>query len=152
MRQIVANIKYALAKMAIAMLLFSICRLLFFTFNYSYFGHLKLMHLWGGIRFDWMTITILYAPFLLSLFVDFRPNSKLRKVLFHLSNTLAIVFNCMDFEYYKFTFKRTTADLFYTDGIGQDVFNLLPRFIMDYWYVIVIGIIQIVINKEKFLL
>ena len=143
MRQLVANIKYALAKMAIAMLLFSICRLLFFTFNYSYFGSLKLIHLWGGIRFDWMTITILYAPFLLSLLFDFRTKSKLRKVLFHLSNTLAIVFNCMDFEYYKFTFKRTTADLFYTDGIGQDVFNLLPRFILDYWYVVVLGIILI---------
>ncbi len=49
----------------------------------------------------------------------------------------------MDFEYFKFTFKRTTFDLFTTKGIGADVGSLLPTFIQDYYYLILIGILLI---------
>lgn len=133
--------------MGIALILLSLCRLLFYAFNFSYFSALKLTHLWGGLRFDWMTVCILYAPFFILLLIDFRPKSKLRKLLFHLSNTLAIIFNCLDFEYFKFTFKRTTADLFQTEGIQTDIWNLLPSFAADYWYVIIIAGILIAFSE-----
>lgn len=133
--------------MGVALLILSLCRLLFFTFNYSYFGSLKFSHLWGGIRFDWMTICILYAPFFLLLLIDFRPKSNLRKGLFHFSNSLAIIFNCIDFEYFKFTFKRTTADLFQTNGLQDDVWNLLPSFAIDYWYIIILTALLIAYSE-----
>lgn len=132
-----------LSKWAIALLIFSLCRLLFYLFNYSYFSGLTLSILWGGLRFDWMTITLLYAPFLLAHLIDYGGKSRVLKFLFHLSNTLAIVLNCLDLEYFKFTFKRTTADLFVTAGIENDIFNLLPAFLKDYWYVVLIASILI---------
>jgi phosphoglycerol transferase MdoB-like AlkP superfamily enzyme len=132
-----------LSKWAVALLVFTLCRLLFYLFNYSYFSGINFNIFWGGLRFDWMTITILYAPFLLAHLVDFRGNTRILKVLFHLSNTVAIGFNCLDLEYFKFTFKRTTADLFLTAGIENDIFNLLPAFLKDYWYVVVIAILLI---------
>lgn len=147
MRPLLSNYKYLITKMGIALLVFSLCRLLFYAFNYSYFSELKLLHLWGGLRFDWMTITMLYAPFLLVLLADFRPQSKLRKGLFHLSNTLAIAFNIIDFEYFKFTQKRTTADLFSTSGLENDLFNLLPTFALDYWYLLIIFLIFILCSE-----
>jgi len=129
-----------LAKWGIALLIFTISRLLFYFFNHSYFGPLTFSNLWGGLRYDWMTISILYLPFLFGHLIDFRGNSNVLRWLFHISNTSAILFNCLDLEYFKFTYKRTTADLFLTSGIENDIFNLLPSFIIDYWYVILIAI------------
>lgn len=132
-----------LSKWAVSLLIFSLCRLLFYLFNFSYFSNPDLNILWGGLRFDWMTITILYSPFLIAHLIDYKGKSKITKVLFHISNTLAIAFNCLDLEYFKFTFKRTTADLFVTAGIENDILNLLPAFLTDYWYVVLIALILI---------
>lgn len=123
----------------LAMLLFSILRLLFYFLNTSYFPNPKLINFIGGLRFDWMTITLLYSPFLLFFPFAFRRNSKLLKGLFYLSTIIAIAFNVIDFEYYKFTLKRTTADLFTTTGLGDDFKNLIFTFIIDYWYLVLLA-------------
>ncbi|MEX2379315.1 MAG: sulfatase-like hydrolase/transferase [Vicingaceae bacterium] len=136
-----------LSKWAIALLIFSLCRFLFYLFNYSYFTDIDFNIFWGGLRFDWMTITLLYSPFLLAHLIDFKGKSKILKVLFHLSNSLAIAFNCMDLEYFKFTFKRTTSDLFVTAGIENDILNLLPAFLKDYWYVVLIALLLIWLSE-----
>lgn len=122
------------------MLLFMLCRLLFYFFNYRYFSDISAEVWLGGLRFDWMTISILYLPFGLSSLVFYR-GSVISKAFFYLSTVLAVVANVVDFEYYKFTFKRTTFDLFTTKGIGTDLSSLAPTFIQDYWYLLVIGIL-----------
>ena len=147
MRPLLSNFNYLIAKMGLALLVLSLCRLLFFAFNHSYFNTLTFTQLWGGLRFDWMTVTLLYAPFLLSILVDFRTKSKLRKGLFHFSNSLAIVFNTIDFEYFKFTQKRTTADLFTSSGLENDLLNLLPTFFFDYWYLILLAMLLIAFSE-----
>ena len=128
------------AKIGIAVLIYTICRILFYLFNQSYFGPLALSSIIGGIRFDLMTITILYSPFILAHFFFYRGKSKVLMLLFHLSNSFSILINCIDFEYYKFTFKRTTFDIFTTSGIGDDILNLLPQFAIDFWYIALIAI------------
>lgn len=47
----------------------------------------------------------------------------------------------MDFEYFKFTSKRTTADLFITDGLEKDLLHLIPSFLKDFWYIAVLAIL-----------
>lgn len=123
------------AKIGIALLIFSLSRLLFYLFNTEIFDTLSLWNVLGGIRFDLMTISILYVPFWLCYFFFYKGKAKILKVLFHFSNTIAIVLNAIDIEYYKFTLKRTTADLFTTEGMAGDVLNLLPQFILDFWYI-----------------
>ncbi len=48
--------------------------------------------------------------------------------------------NCVDFAYFRFTLKRTTADVFNFFGgeKGGDLGRLLPLFLKDYWYVFVL--------------
>ncbi len=48
--------------------------------------------------------------------------------------------NCIDFAYYRFTLKRTTADVFNFFGgdKGSDLGRLLPLFLKDYWYVFIL--------------
>lgn len=136
-------------KIGIAALIFSLCRILFYSFNLSYFGNLELVSLIGGIRFDLMTITIVYAPFIIAYFFLYNRKSTLLKILFHFSNSISILTNCIDFEYYKFTLKRTTSDLFTTSGIGSDILKLLPQFIIDFWYLVII--IAVLIALSEFL-
>lgn len=125
----------------LAMLLFSVLRLLFYLLNLSHFPDAKLLNFIGGLRFDWMTITLLYSPFLLLFPFLFHKKSQLLKILFLVSSAVAIVLNIIDFEYYKFTLKRTTADLFTTKGLGDDFRNLILIFVVDFWYLVLLALV-----------
>jgi len=116
-----------------------------------------MVNLLGGIRFDWMAICFLFGPFFL-LFISMRGKStRLGLWLFQLASFLSISSNLIDFEYFKFTNKRTTADLFITSGLENDIFNLILPFIKDYWYLFILAlllwtltfIIYRFINAEK---
>ena len=139
-------LKFAL-KLALAFWLFSLFRVLFYLFNSSYFPEPEFINFLGGVRFDWMTITILYLPFFVSLWFYPRSNTILQKGLFLFSTALAILTNVLDFGYYNFTHKRTTTDLFTTKGLGEDVMTLLPQFAKDYWHLLVLAIICFFILK-----
>src|SRR5690554_3991616 len=141
MKKIGSAFVYLLLHLALVFLLFSILRVLFYAFNYRYFPDIKLLSFVGGIRFDWMTITLLYLPFLLLFPFLFHRRSRILKFLFLVSSGVAIALNALDFEYYKFTLKRTTADLFTTAGMAQDVGNLFTAFLFDYWYIVLSAII-----------
>lgn len=141
MKKIGRAFVFFLLHFGLIFLLFSVLRILFFAFNHSYFPDTELINFIGGIRFDWLTITLLYSPFLLLFPFTFHKRPAILRFLFLLSSGLAIAFNAMDFEYYKFTLKRTTADLFTTTGIVTDLGNLAFAFIADYWYVIVVAIV-----------
>lgn len=133
------------SKIGIALLVFSLSRVLFYIFNQEILDPLTVWNLIGGIRFDIMTITFLYCPFIIASFFLYTGRAKLLKILFHFSNTIAIILNSIDLEYYKYTLKRTTADLFTTQGMASDVANLLPQFFKDFWYIalIMIGLIAL---------
>ena len=139
-----------LLKTAVAFFVFTTSRILFYAFNHSYFPNIELINLIGGFRFDWMAITILYLPFYFAHLVLYKGKSIVLKILFHLSNTIAIILSCLDLEYYKFTFKRTTADLFQTSGIENDIFNLIPTFFTDYWYIVLIAVILFLISIKLY--
>jgi phosphoglycerol transferase MdoB-like AlkP superfamily enzyme len=58
-------------------------------------------------------------------------------------NIVAISANLSDIIYIRFTLKRTTLD--FLDMFADDggLFKLLPQFLMDFWYIFVIGLIFI---------
>lgn len=141
MKKIGRAFVFFLLHFGLIFLLFSLLRVLFYAFNYSYFPDTKIINFIGGIRFDWLTITLLYAPFLLLFPFLFHRRNPVLKFFFLLSSGLAIALNAIDFEYYKFTLKRTTADLFTTKGLAQDVGNLFVAFFVDYWYIIAVAAI-----------
>jgi len=133
-------------KLLIAFALYSICRILFYLFNASYFSEITVINFLGGIRFDWVVISYLYGPFSLLFIFSGGKKWKITSFFFHLASLIGIVFNAIDFEYFKFTFKRTTADLFHTAGLENDILNLLPTFILDYWYVLIIAILLVFLS------
>lgn len=132
-----------LKRLGIAFLVYTIARLLFLVFNYSYFSDLSPLLFFYALRFDLCAITFLFFPFILLSVIPFHLKSgrlyqKLLSFFFHLSNILSLTLNCIDIEYFKFTLKRTTSDIFSLIGFGEDFVSLLPQFAVDFWYVIVI--------------
>lgn len=140
-----------LKKIGLLLFLYTICRLLFYWFNYFYFSDLSfgqlLLILITGLRFDLSVIILSNSIFILLYLIplQFRERNAFRKLLFILFisvNSTAILANCIDLIYFQFTMKRTTADVFNFFGgqMGNDLGRLLPLFLKEYWYMFLIWI------------
>lgn len=139
----IANLLY---RLFILLFLYSLCRLLFYIFNYQTFSDNSLYEItkvfFYGIRFDYSAI-IQYN--LLFLFVyllpfNFVQHKKYKQVvgfLFCFINFLLLLLNLTDLEYFKFTGKRSTADIFNFIFATNDLLPLLPQFLKDFWYIVI---------------
>ncbi|MCB9359920.1 MAG: sulfatase-like hydrolase/transferase [Flavobacteriales bacterium] len=147
-------------KLAISFLIFSLCRLAFYIFNLSFFNDgFPFDAFYYGLRFDWVAISYLFAPFILLSILpfEFRKNSRYKtilKVFFHLANSAGLVFNLIDLGYYQFALKRTTADFFRFISSNDDTFKLLPQYLTDFWYaflllIIFIGLTEFLYRKSE---
>lgn len=102
-----------------------------------------------GLRFDTFSIFACNSLFILLSILPFNFYQKkayqsFLKWLFIISNSLFIMANCVDFGYFRFTKKRSTSDLFEQIGGQTDLGKLLPQYILDFWWVLLIYIIIII--------
>lgn len=147
------HILLLLKRLFILLLVYGVCRILFFLVNHSLFtvqSDELLFIILHGFRFDISSIVYCNALFILLHFIPFsirdsKGYQHLLKGLFYLSNIPGILLNCIDFIYFRFTLKRTTSDIFRWTGLGEDLKKLLPRFITDFWYVIPLFIFLVVL-------
>jgi phosphoglycerol transferase MdoB-like AlkP superfamily enzyme len=143
-----------LCNFLLVMVLFSVCRIFFFLVNHDYFSEVTFAHfMWlnyGGLRFD---LTALLYTNLLYLVMQmlpfkFRYNDYYQSVAkwtFIVSNGLAILVNCMDTIYFRFTNRRTTTTFFSEfkneDNLAEIIFNNA----VNYWYVTLFFVVMILI-------
>lgn len=155
MRIYLHHIKALFYKLAIVALLFSLSRLFFFVLNRSYFsdeGFGELLQVFlGGIRFDVSSIVFYNFLFILLFilpfpFISSRWYQKTLTIAFWLINSLLLLTNFVDAEYFKFTSKRTTFEFFKVAFIGDDTLHMLPRFISDYWYIVLAWILSMLVG------
>jgi len=144
-----------LKRLGIAFLIFTISRLLFYIFNLNQFIDIPFELFVYGIRFDIVAISYLFSPFIvLSLIpIPYRNLDRYQfvlKILFHISNTIGLLFNLIDVAYFSFTLKRATADLFKFISTGNDTLRLLPQFIIDYWYILALLVVLIALSEWLF--
>jgi phosphoglycerol transferase MdoB-like AlkP superfamily enzyme len=137
------NIFVVLAyRILLIMILFSLCRIGFYLFNYQMFpgisfsGFITLMK--GGLTFDISAVVYINMLFILLCIIPFeiRYNEVYQtviKYIFFITNGLAIAMNGMDFVYYRFIDKRATADVFKTFEHETNLGKLFFRFLFDYW-------------------
>jgi phosphoglycerol transferase MdoB-like AlkP superfamily enzyme len=140
------NIYVALAAyLLLAMALYSLCRIIFFVFNTSFFLDMTLSR-WatimkGGLRFDLAAVlysnSLLLLLMILPLKVRFKSWYKTTlKWLFIIINSIALATNIADSVYYQFTLRRTTVSVFSQFSNEENGFALFFRFILDYWYAV----------------
>ncbi len=144
----VKEIQILLLRLSLALAVYPACKLLFFLFNYNYFSDISfpqfLSILFFGLRFDLSALALMNAPYILLHMIPFFISKKWYQLLLHLVfmlvNSLSILADCVDMEYFKFTQKRTTSDFFDLFGLGNDMSSLLPRYLTDFWYIVFIWI------------
>lgn len=154
MKQSLKDLQLLLIRLSIALLAYPLCKVIFFVFNYSYFSDTSIPEfislLFWGLRFDLSALVLVNSPFIILHIIPFYfTKSKwyqdLLKIVFVAVNSIAILADCVDLEYYKFTLKRTTAEFFDLLALGSDVSTMLPQYIADFWYILLIWIALVVL-------
>jgi phosphoglycerol transferase MdoB-like AlkP superfamily enzyme len=124
------------------MVLFSLCRIGFFVFNYKMFPGITISQLItifkGGLTFDISAVVYINMLFILLHIIPLEIRYKnvyqsILKYIFFITNGIAIALNGMDFVYYRFVDKRATADVFKTFEHDTNNTKVLFRFMADYW-------------------
>lgn len=145
------SIYVALAyRLLVLLFLYSLCRLGFYISNRSLFNHIgfsDLLYIFlGGVKFD--IVALLYINLLYIILqaipFPFRYRNGYQtfcKWLFIVTNSLGFVTNFIDFVYYKYTLKHTTASVFSQFSNEQNKLKLFFDFLADYWYLLILFII-----------
>lgn len=142
-----------LYRIALLMVFYSFCRILFYLFNttsfpkVTFFSFLAIMK--GGLMFDISALLYLNAFYLLLYLLPFEFTfsnwyQKGLKVLFMVVNGIGIAFNLIDIVYYRYILKRTTASMFDVAALDAGNTKLIMRFFYDFWYIPTILIVLLV--------
>jgi arylsulfatase A-like enzyme len=155
-----SNIYIALIKwFFLIMVVYTACRVGFYLFNASYFPNVTfssfLYTLYGGLRFDISAVLYSNSLFLLLIIIpnpwQFKPwYKKLLKYVFVIVNSVAIGMNMIDFVYFRFTLRRTTSSIFKQFENEQNMGKLFFEFFIDYWYMVLLFIILVVLIAKLF--
>lgn len=145
-----------LRQLGIILLLFQICRIVFYSVNYSFFYPFKFGYavnsFFYGFQFDISAIVkynIIYiAAVLLPKATLFQKKfyRKLINTLFISLNAAALFLSITDIEYVKFTNKRTTYELaYYLQTMRLELLKLIPAYMIQYWNLLILLIVMIFI-------
>lgn len=131
--------------LALIMSIMTLCRVVFYVYNYSYFNHIKGAALWeavcGGALFDGAAIaysnSLYFLLLLLGVLLPVRwERSRVVRIVrdasFLIPNLLNIFLNISDTGYYPFALKRTSLSVF-TEFANENVANLYGKFVVLFW-------------------
>lgn len=144
-QKIKVNIYVALLiRLLLLMLFFMLCRFIFYALNTELFPGISfkqwLKILKGGWTFDLAALFYVNSLYILLQLIPFKfrykPSyQKVAKIIFMVTNGLALVANGIDTVYYRFSLRRSTLAVLDEFKHEQGKGTFLLSFILDYWYV-----------------
>jgi phosphoglycerol transferase MdoB-like AlkP superfamily enzyme len=155
MRTYLIQLKDLGIRLVILLALYQLCRISFLIFNNSFFSNFSFAEIakvfFYGFRFDFSAIVITNFLFIFLHLVPWKiyftkTYQVILTILFLLVNIPALLLNCIDLEYFKYQGKRTTADLFSLFGMGEDMKNTIPQMLRDFWYVLLVLLVIVLIG------
>ncbi len=159
MRIFTNNILLLTKRIAFLLVMYSFCRLYFLLCNLSAFSPLHFSELaksfWYGVRFDFSAILFLNIAFYLFHFLPFRfvENNRYQAVLRQIIifvNMLGISLNLIDTGYFAFQNGRSGMDYIKNVLFSNDTANLLPQYLRDYWYHVLVFVALYVVSEVWF--
>ncbi|MBX9806927.1 MAG: sulfatase-like hydrolase/transferase [Flavobacteriaceae bacterium] len=140
------NIFILLKRILLVVLIYQVCRVLFYSMNTFSLNALNLNTLKGGLIFDLSAIVFLNIIFIIAHFIpgNFKFKGfyqKILKISFYTINLLFIATNFIDIIYYKFTGRRSTYSLITAKGMEQEAIGLIPSFLSEFWYIAVLFLV-----------
>ena len=126
-------------RIGIVFITYQICRVLFLLLNKNSFPNVTVDAFFGGMLFDLSAIGFINLIFILLHLIpgNFKYKKgyqKKLKVSFFVVNLIFIATNFVDFEYYKFTGRRSSFGLITAKGMEHEIPILIPSFLKEYWY------------------
>ncbi|MDR2087284.1 MAG: sulfatase-like hydrolase/transferase [Dysgonamonadaceae bacterium] len=124
--------------------IYNLCRLFFFLVNRSYFPDVTFSHLptmfYGGLQFDLSALIYTNLLYLCLQIIPFRfrQNGTYQRVarwIFVAVNSVAVIINCVDVVYFRFTNRRTTSTVFSEFQNENNLFKIMGSGMLEYWYV-----------------
>ena len=138
----------------LVMLVFSLSRIFFFVINKSYFPDVATSHLLymlkGGLQFDISALLYVNLLYMAMQFIPFRFRlnkiyQKTARWIFIITNSIALIINCIDIPFFRFTNRRTTSSIF--SEFGNETTGSLSKIIFsaitEYWYVTIFTVLAI---------
>ncbi len=112
------------------------------------FNNVHPLNFLEGLRFDISALVYINIPLFLLILIphNFRTNKHYKRcanIIFYGLNIPFIMLNNVDIEYFKFTQKRSTTDFFDLLQLGKDAQNIIPQYILDYWPITLLTLIQV---------
>ncbi len=145
-------ILHVVKKYLLVFSLLLLTQVLFYLANTRLF-HLENMRefftiLWGNIHFGAAATALFLSPYLIMLLlpIEARWTKRYRsiaEVLFWIGALILLLVNIVDMAYYQFTYRRMSAMMFRYMSVGGDMGNLIPKFLVDYWYATVSAIVVV---------
>lgn len=140
-------------RLLLILLVLSLSRISLYVYNSGLFKGFSTSEITSaylkGFKFDLVTLFIVASLLIVAntLPFPFRKNKVYQRIVNTLSIiviSIAIVFNLSDAIYYRFTLKRMTYDIFKFLESNGGFIELLPSFLIDFWYVFLTGILLVV--------
>jgi phosphoglycerol transferase MdoB-like AlkP superfamily enzyme len=153
-------------KYLLSLICLYITQIFFYIFNNGLFqieGIKECFNIFiGCTRYALSAISIFLLPYLILNLLPFvnqwhKKWFKITSNIFYLlANVFMLAVNLIDAGYYRFSFKRLTADITRYLGVGGDFNELIPQFLRDYWHIatvfvcllIVLFIVNSLLNKK----
>lgn len=137
-------------KLLLAFILLLVTQWIFYVLNTDLFRITGFKEfLWafvGSMRFAVAACMVYLSPYILMSVLPLPiRNHKvyvgIRNVFYYFGTILMLIVNCIDIIYYRFTFRRMSADIFSYLGVGGDFTQLIPQFFHDYWYMVILFVV-----------
>ncbi|UOX33663.1 sulfatase-like hydrolase/transferase [Flavobacterium sediminilitoris] len=140
------SVKLFFKRFTLVLFLYQVCRILFYLFNSSNFNAITFKSIIGGLHFDLSAIAYINLLFALFHFIPgnfkYKPSyQKVLKVTFYTVNLIFLLTNFVDFEYYKFTGRRSTFGMITASGMENEIKTLIFSFLSEFWYLPIIAIL-----------
>jgi phosphoglycerol transferase MdoB-like AlkP superfamily enzyme len=115
----------------------------FYLTNVGNFPNADISLFFYGVRFDLSAIFYTNAPYILTVLLPFsfyyKKNYQITcNIYFILVNSFAALVSYIDVAYFPYVLKRMTADIFSYLQIGFDFQKLLPSFLRQFWYLLLL--------------
>lgn len=123
----------------------TLTRLVFWIYHANTFHHAGWNELFVGVYMDAIALGIYMIPYYVIALAPLdqrkqRWHQRISQLLFLFILIIMIAMNLMDVEYFSYTSKRSTSDLFSTLTTGEDLKQLIGTFFIDFWWLILIFI------------
>lgn len=139
--------KTLFVRLLLLLFFLSISRMLLLFLNSSLFGEIKTtesLAIWFyGLHFDLSALFMINGLFILlyTLPLGISYKAKYIKAIDFsviLVNSFAFLVNAADAIYFRFTLRRTTSSILDFTKANDGFLELIPQFIIDFWYILVI--------------